>query len=564
MKTARHKATLIIAALLSASALQAADRTADLILTNGEVYTPQGWAAGVAVKDGAILAVGDAAALGAYRAPSTKMVDLGGKTVMPGLYDMHVHPLGAGLAMSECRFEYGAAPQHILDAVTACVKAAKPGEWITGGRWQAVSFGDTPPTREMLDRVAPNNPVALTDISGHSMWTNSLALKLAGITRDTPDPEGGIIERDARGEATGLLRESGRDQVKRAIPAPSLEKNVKALDTALDTMLSHGVTGLVDARVPRAGLETYAALADRGLLKQRVVGCLHYSGDKEFEDILRNRRSYERARFRTDCVKMYEDGVPTESHTAAMIDPYAPGADGHLHEPARGLLLVGPATLDPLVTRLDKMGITVKFHAAGDQASRTALDAIAAARKANGPNGPMHEVGHLTFVKPDDLARAKTIRATLEFSPYLWFPSAINDDIIKAIGPDRIKRVWPVREGLDSGALVIAGSDWSVVPSANPWIGIETLVTRRAPDDQRPGEVYGPAEAITLKEAIDIFTINAARQLGMADKLGTIEPGKIADLIILDRNPFKIPATDVHNVVVTQVIIDGKTAYQHP
>uniref|UniRef100_UPI00056A1A3A amidohydrolase family protein n=1 Tax=Rhizorhabdus wittichii TaxID=160791 RepID=UPI00056A1A3A len=141
---------------------------------------------------------------------------------------------------------------------------------------------------------------------------------------------------------------------------------------------------------------------------------------------------------------------------------------------------------------------------------------------------------------------------------------AINDDIIKAIGPDRIKRVWPVREGLDSGALVIAGSDWSVVPSANPWIGIETLVTRRAPDDQRPGEVYGPAEAITLKEAIDIFTINAARQFGMADKLGTIEPGKIADLIILDRNPFKIPATDVHNVVVTQVIIDGKTAYQHP
>ncbi|MFD2501177.1 amidohydrolase family protein [Rhizorhabdus histidinilytica] len=187
------------------------------------------------------------------------------------------------------------------------------------------------------------------------------------------------------------------------------------------------------------------------------------------------------ARFRTDCVKMYEDGVPTESHTAAMIDPYEPGADGHLHEPARGMLLVGPATLDPLLTRLDKMGITVKFHAAGDQASRTALDAIAAARKANGPDGPMHEVGHLTFVNPADLARAKAIRATLEFSPYLWFPSPINDDIIKAIGEERIKRVWPVREGIDSGALVIAGSDWSVVPSANPWIGIETLVTRRAP-----------------------------------------------------------------------------------
>jgi predicted amidohydrolase YtcJ len=552
--------------ILIAAAVSGTAQAADFLLVGGQVYTPSGWVDAVAVQGDRIAAVGDGGTLKKRYPAITRIIDISGKTVIPGLHDMHVHPLGAGLSLQQCKFEQGSSPQQILDAVAACVKKARPGEWIVGGQWAASSFGDAPPTRQMLDRIAPDNPVSLTDISGHSAWVSSLALKAAGISRDTPNPEGGIIERDASGEPDGLLRESAAQLVRQHIPAPGAEKNVQALKTGIDALVSYGVTGLVDAVVTPDGLAAYQTLTARNQLKAHVRGCLVYGrtwGDNSgFDRIIADRARYTSDRFKLDCVKVFEDGVPTESHTAALIDPYAPDVHGQVKEPQRGLLLVQPAELDPLVTRLDKLGITVKFHAAGDQASRTALDAIAAARKANGPNGPTHDVGHLTFIQPEDMKRAKTIRATLEFSPYLWFPSPINDDIIKASGAERIKRVWPVREGIDSGALVVAGSDWSVIPSANPWIGIETLVTRKAPDGQRPGETYGPQEAITVKEAIDIFTINAARQFGYADSHGTIEAGKIADFIILDRNPFKIAVTDLHNVVVTQSYVGGELIYE--
>jgi predicted amidohydrolase YtcJ len=311
-------------------------------------------------------------------------------------------------------------------------------------------------------------------------------------------------------------------------------------------------------------MRAYDALADQHLLKTRVIGCMVYGRDAGvpggFEKMLESRASYARERFAPSCVKIFMDGVPTDSHTAALIEPYAPGPDGRVKSPERGLLIIQPPELDPLVTRLDKLGLAIKFHAVGDLASRTALDAIAMARKANGNGGPRHVVGHLTFIQPADLARAKALGATLEFSPYLWFPSPIDDDITSAVGPARIERVWPVREGIDSGALVIVGSDWSIVPSPNPWVALETLVTRRRPGDTA-GSSFGPAEAITLKEAIRLFTENAARQTGSIRTLGGIAPGRSADLIILDRNPLRIPITQVHEVTVLQTYIGGEKVF---
>jgi predicted amidohydrolase YtcJ len=311
-------------------------------------------------------------------------------------------------------------------------------------------------------------------------------------------------------------------------------------------------------------------LSDEGALNQRVRACIAYGKmlgkGADFEDVLAHRTDYARPRLRTDCVKVFMDGVPTESHTAAMLTPYASGLTDVDKDPARlrGLLLVPPAELNPLVARLDRLGVTMKFHSVGDRATRAVMDAIAAARAANGPNGPQHDAGHLTFVDPADLARARSLNVALEFSPYLWYPQPIDDDIIKAIGPERIARAWPVREGLEAGALVVAGSDWEVVPSANPWIGIETLVTREAPDGGRPGEAFGPGEAITLKQAIDLFTINAARHMGDADRLGSLETGKIADFIVVDRDPLAIPITDVHNVKVKSVYVDGRQVFAAP
>ena len=558
-------ASVLILALSTAS-FQAA-HGAELLLLHGRIYTPAGWAQAMAVADGKIIAVGEEKSVRAAAGPRATVIDLAGRTVFPGLHDMHVHPMEAGFTLAQCHIAQGATAEQMLADVAACAKAAGPGAWVTGGQWEAIAFGDTPPNRQMLDKVAPGNPVMLYDISGHSAWVNTRALELAGIGRGTPDPASGLIERDAKGEPTGVLRENATAMVEKLIPPGTPAQNAEALKTALSILLSFGVTELTDAMVGKEELVAYDSLSDAHQLKQRIRACIAYGKmlgkGAEFDDVVAHRQSYARPRLKADCVKVFMDGVPTESHTAAMIDPYASGLTDVDKDPARvrGLLLVPPAELNPLVARLDKMGITIKFHSVGDRATQGVFDAIAAARKINGPDGPQHDAGHLTFVAPRDLARAKGLNVALEFSPYLWYPTTIDDDIVKAIGPERIKRIWPVREGLASGALVVAGSDWEVVPSANPWIGIETLVTRAAPGGVRPGETLGPGEAITLKQAIDMFTINAAKHMGDSDRLGSLERGKIADFIVLDRNPLEIPITEVHTVKVTSAYIDGERVY---
>jgi predicted amidohydrolase YtcJ len=223
------------------------------------------------------------------------------------------------------------------------------------------------------------------------------------------------------------------------------------------------------------------------------------------------------------------------------------------------MLLVDQPALNEAVTRFDRMGLTVKFHAAGDAAVRAGLNAIEAARKANGFSGLMHNVGHCTFVSKEDIARARAIGATFEVSPYLWAPSPINDSITTAVGDELIKRVWPVREMIDSGALVVPGSDWSVVPSVNPWIAIETLVTRELPGGSPSS--FGKAEAITLPQALDLFTINSARQERMSNVVGRIELGMAADVIVVDRNPYEIPPRQLHDTQVEMTFIAGEKVF---
>ncbi|HWL46660.1 MAG TPA: amidohydrolase [Sphingomonadaceae bacterium] len=558
MKAARLLSTAAAFFLVTPGFAQAKapDTVPDTVFVNGQVYTGGGWAEALAIGDGKIIATGTNAAVRTLADSHTRIVDLNNRTVLPGLADMHVHPPHAGMAALECRIAQGADATTFLNAVSACVKAKQPGQWITGGQWQAASIGDASLNKAALDRVSPDNPVVLVDISGHSYWANSKALQIAGITRDTPNPTGGIIERDAAGEPTGILRENAKDLVQAHVPPPTAEQTTASLKIALDILLSEGVTTLTDALLVKETLLAYDALADRGELKQNVVGCITYKRAPDFEDLIAHRQSYARPNFRPECVKVFMDGVPTDSHTAAMLEPYA---GGQHNAPPRGILLIGADELNPAVTRWDKLGLTVKFHAVGDWAVRTALDAVEAARKANGPNGPHHEIGHLTFVSPEDIGRATALNATWEFSPYLWYPTVINEDITKAIGPDRLERVWPLREGFASGANVIAGSDWPVVPDGNPWLAIETSITRKAPGGS--GEAFGGGEAITLQQAFDMFTINAARQMGEADKRGSLEAGKIADFIVTDKNPFKIPVTEIHTVQVQQTYTGGEKVF---
>ena len=553
---------------LAASALAAETLEADLILNGGDIYTPDGWVQSLAVKDGVIIAVGDDAATNQHKVGKTEIVNLNGATVVPGLHDIHVHPLGSGLQQYQCRFVQGSSPQQVLDTVKGCAAKHAKGEWITGGQWDAASFGKTPPHRSLLDQVSPDNPVALSDISGHSVWANSKALQIAGITAATANPPGGIIERDAAGEPTGVMRESAGGLLRGLVPGYTAEQNVAGLKWSLDLMLSYGITSFTDAGVDERTMQAYATLADQGVLKQRVRGCIMWrpivftatDGSAPADPIERG-NLYARDRFSPDCVKIVLDGVPTDGHTAAMVEPYADATYAD-EARAKGLLMVPPEPLKAAVIDFDRRGLTVKFHAAGDAAVRAGLDAIEAARKANGFSGILHNVGHCSFVQMSDIRRARDIAATFEMSPYIWYPNPIIPDIAKAIGSERMQRWIPVKDAIDAGALVVPGSDWAVVPSVNPWIAIETLVTRQQLGGG--GETLGKAEKITLKQAMDLFTVNSALQMGNRDKVGSIEPGMLADVVVLDRNPFKIPITQVHKTIVKMTVINGEIVYRAP
>jgi predicted amidohydrolase YtcJ len=535
---------------------------ADTILRDGAIRLPSGWAHALAISHGVIIAVGDDAAVDRYRGAGTKVLDLEGATVLPGLHDMHVHPLMAGQTQLQCMFPQGSAESAVVEAIRKCVATHAKGEWIVGGQWDTSSLGSHPDWKA-LDEAAPDNPVALTDISLHGLWVNSAALRLANITAATPNPPGGVIERDAKGEPTGVLRESAGALVRTRIPAYTLEQNTKALLWSMRLMMSYGITSYTDALVDESGLKAYAALADRGELKQRVKACLIWgrslltAGNTPQMDYITLRNLYARERLSPSCIKILLDGVPTDGHTAAMVEPYA---DANLNDPrAKGLLMVPPSELDKALINFDAQGFTVKMHAAGDGAVRAGLDAIAAARKTNGFSGLLHEVAHNSFVQVSDIQRARGIAATFEFSPYIWYPNPIIPDVMKAVGAQQMKRWIPVKEALEAGALVVPGSDWSVVPSVNPWIAIETLVTRQQPGGGK--EELGAAERITLEQAIDLFTVNSAREMGERSKLGTLERGMLADLIVLDRNPFQVPITQVHDTKVKMTMINGESVY---
>ncbi len=534
---------------------------ADLLFINGMIYTPQGWRSSMEIRDGLIvgLEVGDL--------PQSRLdhadhvIDLHGQAVLPGLYDMHIHTvLQAKGGEGRCRIPQDSGGPDLVAAVKDCVAKAKPGDWISGGQWQSSLLDGTPITSATLDAVSPDNPVMLFDVSGHSVWANSKAMELAGIGNDMPNPEGGIIERDATGKPTGVLRETAGRMVSMLVP-PQSQANTEANEIEnLDMLSSFGVVGFVEAMVYRDDLKVLAALADKGQLKQRVQACIAYSEsgrpNPDFDALIADRKAFARANLNTNCIKVFADGVPTESHTGAMLEPYK---GGQSNAPARGLLLFDPQLMASNLVKWDSQGMTVMFHAAGDRAVRSALDAIEAARKANGMGGPIHQVAHSTFVSKQDLPRFKQLHTAVEYSPYLWDPQPINDDITSAVGHPEIDRVWPIKEGFEAGALVVAGSDWAVIPVPDPWIGIETSITRRNPGGS--ARSFGLQEAITLPLAIRMFSIDAAERLGIADRAGSLEKGKSADFLVLNRNPFDVPVTAIHSIKPAETWLAGKKIY---
>ena len=540
---------------------------ADTVLTGGVVYTldaDRSLAEAVAIAGTEIIAVGSSEEIAGYIGDATAVIELDGRMVLPGLHDLHIHPIsGAVESLFTCQFPNTATPEEIVAAVAACA-AARPGDgWITGGRWGSSIFPDTNPHKSLLDAVTPDRPVILAEESGHTIWVNSKALELAGIDAATEPPPGGLIMRDASGEPTGTLKETAARLVRRIVPPATNEDLQEAARWAAERLNRHGVTSIKDAYADRGSLVAYQALAGSGELNVRIAASvIWYAGGADGidpEERLAIHREFGSDLISTGFAKLMLDGVPTTSRTAAMLDPYLGENE---EEAAIERLLIDRAALGDLVTRLDAEGITVKMHAAGDASVRAALDAIEAARTRNGASGLRHEVGHAGFVHADDFPRFAALDAVMEVSPYIWYPTPISDVAIRqVVGDERTADFWPVRSGIDAGALVVAGSDWPVVPDLNPFRAIEAMVTRRDPDGVFPGEL-GAHQAVTLEEALKIFTINGAVAMGHGDRVGAIEPGKKADLIVVDGNLLELPTDEIGSTQVDLTFLDGRLVYQ--
>ena len=382
-------------ALLAACSGGSARAPASLILTNGSVYTQNGWAEAVAVRDGKIVEVGTSRAVKRLRGPSTRVIELGGRTVFPGLQDSHAHPL---LAARE-HFQPCRVPPEpvgaVVEAVRDCVRSVPPGSWIASGPI-APALVDIGFTRKDLDVVAPENPVMLQVAGTHASILNTRALKTAGITRSTPAPPGGVIVHDGAGDPTGVLLDAW-SLLPPGPPPPDRKIVARYTSWALEQLLQMGVTSVTDAAAERLHLEAYADLADGGQLKPRVRACLRWtpSTTGEVDALLQEKFSREKLSVR--CVKIFLDGESATARTAALLEPYQSGDGSPGTE--RGALTLDLQTLTSAVTRFDRAGLTIKFHAWGDAAVEEALTAVESARSANGLNGPHHEIAHVVLAR---------------------------------------------------------------------------------------------------------------------------------------------------------------------
>ncbi|MEM1156167.1 MAG: amidohydrolase, partial [Pseudomonadota bacterium] len=465
-----------------------------------------------------------------------------------------------------CNFPFTASLEEVGAQLRRCVADNPDIDFIEGGQWTSNFFqdNDIESPRAWLDAISDEIPIFLHDDATHNGWVNSAALAMAGIDAQTPDPEGGKILRDARGEPNGLLYESARRTVLDARASWTVDQYRAAIAAAVQQANRFGLTGFNEARVQAAMLEAYGLLDEAGDLTVHVTANLqtpraYRDTPLDMESFIALRDKYQSPHVNSGYVKIFLDGVPTASRTALLLADYTTDADHP--EPTRGFILVDADTLKQDMVAFDAAGFTVKIHAAGDGSVRVALDAIAAARKANGDSGLRHQLAHAGYIDPDDVARFAELNATVDASPYIWFPSPIMDSIVDAMG-ERGLRYYPVRELMDLKTDIGIGSDWpSAAVSLNPWGAIEALVTRSNPASDGDDQLW-PEQAITLDEALYIATMGGARGLDIEQKSGSIEVGKLADFIILDQNLFAVPIQQISDTHVKETWFAGERVYR--
>jgi hypothetical protein len=485
------------------------------------------------------------------------MVELAGQMVLPGFQDAHVHPVDSGVDLGECKLDDLTTPSEIADTIRAYAARHPALPWVRGAGWQLPVFPGANPSKSLLDQVVPDRPAFFYAADGHSAWVNSKALELAKITRDTPDPPNGRIERDPHTrEPSGTLREEAAELLEELLPERTDAELTAGLERAEREANRFGITTVFEADAREPELRTYAAADRDGRLTFRVVAASHAGeagGDSVIARLQDWRRRYSTPKVHPIAAKIFADGA-IEARTAALLAPYLDrrGDSGSANYDA--------TTLTRQIVDLDHAGFQIHVHAIGDRAIRMTLDALEQARRTNGIHDARPAIAHLELIDPSDIPRFRRLGVIANFQP-LW---ANGDEYLTkltepALGPARSRWLYPIASVVRTGAIVAAGSDWSV-SSLNPLDAIEMGITHHGPDS--PGQKpWHPEERVDLATMIAMYTINAAYANRLERETGSIEVGKLADLVILDRNLFAIPPEQIHDAQVVRTLLEGKTVY---
>ncbi len=534
-----------------------------LLLFNGPIYTldPQRpLAQAIALKDGRVMAVGSESRVhAAVSGERTDLIDLQGRSVVPGLTDAHVHITHQGLVSREARLGAATSLAGALRILAERAGTLPAGVWLRGGGWDHNRWGWRWPTRSDLDTVCPDRPVILMRKDGHSLWVNSRALALAGITANTPDPEGGQIQRDSAGEPTGILLEAAMELVQAVVPPLTEGERLEALRGALNQALSYGLTALqiVPAVDPATGPEVLRDLQTLRADGDLPVRCLVYFAPADLEGVIHMglRSGFGNTWLRLGGLKLFADGS-LGSESAEMLSPY----EGRSHT---GIATLEPELLDHYIRRANMHGISVAVHAIGDAANRKVLDAIerANAERAASDAAPRlllpNRIEHVQVIHPHDLPRLARLRVVASMQP---IHCTSDMETAEALWGERCAYAYAWRSLLTTGAILAFGSD-APVESMNPWRGLHAAVTRQRHDGQ-PAEGWIPEQRLTVEEALRAYCMGPAIAAAEHHERGSLAPGRRADLVILNGDPLHGVPADLASITAAMTIVDGKIAFE--
>jgi len=569
MKLRLLACALSFQAATSEAATSGAVPPADLLFINGAVYTvdaARSWATALAVTGDRITYVGTDATARELVGPLTRLIDLDHRMLLPGFQDSHVHPSEAPNPANTLDLHGLIQREQVFERIRQFARAHPGRPWIEGQGWDEAAFLPSgQPTRQMLDAVVADRPAFLVDNSGHESWSNSRALAAAHITAATLDPPNGRIERDARGEPTGALQEQAQELVRAVVPPPTPAERVANLSAALGEMARLGITALEDAAADAPIQRAYHTLDRAGKLRQRVRLCQLYrptgDDDAQIREFEAQRAALAGERLQAGCVKIFLDGA-YGSHTVVLLQPYndEPGRFG------KGKLFVEAERLNRLVTRLDAAGFQVHMHAIGDGAVHAGLDAVAAARRANGFRDNRDTLAHLALIGDSDIARFRALGVVANMTP-LWSVDDPWETIFapRLFGPERFGELYRTRTLLEAGAVLVWGSDWAVT-GVSPLEGLETAITHRYPGGKdlkgQEDHAWKPGERVSLEQAIVAYTSAGAYLLHDERSRGSLEAGKAADLVVLGRNLFETAPLAIHSVAVDMTIVGGQVIFE--